>query len=618
MTITLHDITRTIRTSEPTSSSLRQTCSAVTATYDTCIHLLDYLPNCQELHMGLVIERYRTHLWRRFVLEKDKTGRGNLPTYEIGLWALFECILTKMLETFSEMQHAMEEYVAHANVKGQEGLSDALQFAPLQSGERSHEESKLPETMSTATKSPPEQSLVRFRKTFNYDLLEMKQIERLLQTLCYWNDSLDGLTPLLQRESSRRQLRAHFSTNNIAELRNLEAAAALLKHQDVERMANIRSFIEQENYGLDRSQLTSPDSLPSTSSTEYRLEADDFEWQKVQYQTDQPRAMANLRGDSVIVDWQKCLDDSWRREHPATFRRRTQNVIRILNTGLRPVSPVILHCVGYLERESNITGYAFRIPPGAEPGQMPVTLHDLLCSTSDSGAIPDVGERHQLAEALISTVYEIQNLGWSHKNIQPKSVLFWLISNAKIDISKPYLIGFDISIPNQPGEFSEKPLSHPGDDIYRHPLYKDKGAELKSFQPSFDMYSLGVVLYEIGLWRNIKGAFQSAPGTSKLPLTPTHDSDSLYTCTKAKNGSLDELRRLMGKKYRDAVMVCLQRDFFDIWEEEGGKENLLHTFLEQMQNKVVDPLQRISLQNSFAFAFEMESSRGTLLLREER
>ena len=563
MTITLQDITRAIRTSEATSGSFRQTCSAVTAAYDTYIQLMDFLPDYQELRMGLEIERYRIDLWRRFVLAEDKTGQGNSPTYEIGLWALFECILTKMLETFSEIQHTLEEYGVHANIRSQEGLSGALQFASLQPGEQSHEASELPETMSTATTWPPEHSLMRSRKTLNYNLLEKKHIKRLLQTLCYWNDSLDGLTPMLERESSRRQLRVHFSTSDTAELQNLQAAAAFLKHQDIERMANIRSFIEQENYGLDRSQLQLPHNLPSTPLPEYRLEADEFEWQEVPNQTDQPRAMATLRGESVIVDWQDCLDDSWRREHPATFRRLTQTLITILNTGLRPVNLSVLPCVGYLEREPNITGYAFRLPPGAGPGRMPVTLHYLLCNLRKSGDIPDVGERHQLAEALVSTVNEMLNLGWSHKNIQPKNVLFWPDSKAKIDISKPYLIGFDISIPNQPGEFSEKPLFHPGDDIYRHPLYK--GAEPYSFQPSFDMYSLGVVLYEIGLWRHITGAFQAAPGTSKSPLIPTYSFDPSYPYYVFKNGSLGELRRLMGKAYRDAVIACLKSGSDDGW-----------------------------------------------------
>ena len=556
-TITLQDIIRVTRTSEATSSSLRSTCFAVTAAYDRYIQHMDFLPSYQELRMGLEIERYRIDLWRRFVLAKDKTGRVNSPTYEIGLWALFECILTKMLETFARILPTMEEYGAQANIISQEGLSGALQSTSLQPGEHSHKASELPEKMSTATESPPEYSLLKSRKTLNYNLLDKNHMKRLLQTLCYWNDSLDELTPILVRKSSRRQLRVHFSTSNTAELQNLQAAATFLKHQDIERMASIRSFIEQENSGLDRSQLQSPDNEPSW----YRLEADDFRWQKVPYQTDQSRTIAIWRGESVIVDWQNCLDDSWRREHPATFRRRTQNLITILNTGLRPMNLSILHCVGYLEREPNITGYAFHLPPGAWPGKMPVTLHSLLCNIGKSEYIPDVGERHQLAEALVSTVYEIHNLGWSHKNIQPKNVLFWPNSKGKIDFSKPYLIGFDISIPSQPGEFSEKPLSHPEDDIYRHPLYR--GAELSSFQLSFDMYSLGVVLYEIGFWRPITAASEAARGKSKLPHTPPNDSE--YIDTLVKHGSLGELKRLMGKNYRDAVIACLNNESDDVW-----------------------------------------------------
>ena len=288
MTVTIQDTIRGIRTPEATSSSLQQTCSAVIAAYDTYIQLIDNVPDYQELRMGLAIERYRIDLWRRFVLAKDKTGQGNLHTYEIGLWGLFECILTKMLEIFSEIQHTMEKYRAHASITSQEGLSGALQFASIQLGQRSHEGSQLPETMSTATKSPPEYSLTKYEKTLIHDLLEKKHVERLLQTLCYWNDSLDGLILRLDRESARRRLRAHFFTSNIAELRNLEAAAAFLKHKDIKRMANVRSVIEQEQ------------------PLEYRLETDDLEWQDIPHR---PRTMATLWGKSVIVDWQNCIND---------------------------------------------------------------------------------------------------------------------------------------------------------------------------------------------------------------------------------------------------------------------------------------------------------------------
>jgi len=176
---------------------------------------------------------------------------------------------------------------------------------------------------------------------------------------------------------------------------------------------------------------------------------------------------------------------------------------KILNTDPRPLGISILHCVGYLDRNINVTGYAFRLPRDAEPGKTPVTLHQVLTRSKSAKDIPDLGECFDLAKALVSTLFEIHNIGWMHKNIQPKNVIFWPKPNTRDepDLRKPYLMGFDISRPYQPGEVSEKPLSRPEDDVYRHPKYK--GSHSRSFRPSFDMYSLGVILYEIGLWRNV-------------------------------------------------------------------------------------------------------------------
>ena len=583
-TNTLYNATIDIRTSQVTSSRLRNIYSAVIAAYDTCILFMHHSRDYKEMRTGLMIELYRIYLWRCLVLAEDETEQGSSLTYDSGLWVLFECILTKMLKAFSDYDHTRESYEAYNSITRREGLSDISRFASLQSVEHNHEGSELLKSMSIFTKLPPKHSLVKLLKTVKISLLEKKQIERLLQTLCYWNNHLDGLTSTLERESSRRRLRAHFSTENIAELRNLKAAAAFLKHQDIERMANARSIIEQERHPFHPFQLQSPDDMPSTPPPEYRLKADELEWQEASYQTDQRRAIAIIRGESVIVDWQYCLDNSWGRKHPAEFRRRTQNLATILNTGLRPLNLSVLHWVGLLEKDSNITGYAFRLPPGADPGQMPVTLHHLLCNVKTAEDIPDLGERFQLAKALVSTVFEIHNLGGSHKNIQPKNILFWPKPNskAKVDISKPYLVGFNILRPNQPGESSEKPLSPSGDDLYRHPLYKY--AEPYSFRQSFDMYSLGVVLYEIGVWRCVTVASQAAPGLSRSSLAPSN-SGSQDIDTLVKNGSISDLDRLMGKKYRDAVMACLKREFDDIWGKQEGK-----TYLDQVQSKIIDAI----------------------------
>ena len=450
--------------------------------------------------------------------------------------------------------------------------------------------------MSISTKSPPKYTLLGLPKTLKFVLREKKRMQQLIQQLSYWNDSLDKMISRLDQESTRRRLRAHFSTSNTSELRDLEAAAAFLKHQDIQRMARARTIIEQgdRNEPLDRSQSQSLERLPSTPPPEYRLEMNDLNWQDIPYRTDRPRAMATLRGEPVIVDWRSCSDDSWRRDNPAAFRQRTANLTRILNTDLKPLNLSILHCVGYLDKNSNVTGYAFRLPPEADPGQTPSTLYQLL-KARNADDIPDLGERFQLAKALVSTLFEVHNMGWLHKNVQPRNILFWPRKGTKdeFDISKPYLMGFDIARPNLPGEFSEKPPARPEDDLYRHPRYK--GPKPHSFQPSFDMYSLGVVLYEIGVWRRVTVESQITSRDSGRPPIPTYNSDPQYIDTLVRNGSVSGMKRFTGARYRDAVMACLKRDFDDIWEEQNGdREKQLQTYLDQVQRRIVDAIAHCS------------------------
>lgn len=277
--------------------------------------------------------------------------------------------------------------------------------------------------MQISVKQPPKRSVLGLARTIKFVLRDKKKMETLVKELCYWNDSLDKMTSRLEQESMRRRLRVKFSTGNIDELQQLEAAAALLQHRDLERMASARTVIERGYTNEASSQppdanTTQPGATTPNNESDFRLEMNQLDWHGLPFMTDQVRAMATYRGEGIIVDWRLCRDDTWRRQNPKAFRQRTENLTRVLNSDLKALNVAVLHCVGYLDQSSTVTGYAFRVPPEVNPRQKPITLHQLLTNVTKTSDVPDLGDRFELAKVLVSTIFEILNIGWLHKNIR--------------------------------------------------------------------------------------------------------------------------------------------------------------------------------------------------------
>ncbi len=278
---------------------------------------------------------------------------------------------------------------------------------------------QLLESMQLSVNSPPKRSVLGLAKTIKFVVRDKKRMQHLVKDLCYWNDSLNGMISGLEQASARRRLRVHFSTGDIDQLQHLRAAAALLQHRDLEELASARTVIEK-GYWKEESLASQPQATPAatTPGADFRLEMSQLDWQGLPFMTDQTRATATYKGESIIVDWRLCRDDTWRRQNPKAFRQRTENLTKVLNSDLKTLNVGVLHCVGYLDQSSTVTGYAFKAPPDTIPGQKPTSLHQLLTNVFKSSDVPDLGDRFELAKALVSTVFEILNLGWLHKNIR--------------------------------------------------------------------------------------------------------------------------------------------------------------------------------------------------------
>ncbi|KAI4163636.1 MAG: hypothetical protein LQ342_002670 [Letrouitia transgressa] len=552
-----------------------QTYRAVLSAYNLYVNIKDFPSTYLDLHFSFRIEKFRLTQWGEHMLSEVEQKRLEQSEQDIGLWQLFQVVVDKMWKIFQENSELLDDYGKLAGV----------------SGEQEPPDSNMLQSLSLSTKSQPKSSIGGFAKKMRFVLRDRKKLEQLIKSLCYWNDSLEKMSSRLLQDSFRRRLRTKFSTGNMEQLQQLEAAAVLLKHRDLQGLASARAVVEQ---GYLSEKLGHPVEEKSTSAppeSNYQLEMSQLDFHGSPFLTDQIRAMATWQGQSVVVDWRLCRDDTWRRENPKAFRLRTQNLTKILNKDLAPLGLSVLHCIGYLDQSSKVTGYAFRLPPEAPQDQKPLTLHQLFATVRQPSDVPGLGERFELAKALVSTVFEIHNLGWLHKNLSPKQVVFFKRgNNPEPDLSRPFLMGFDISRPNAPGEVSEKPLSDSEDDLYRHPDYRSVNSQ--SFLPSFDIFSLGILLFEIGLWRSVGAQGQRrSSNRQERPDLQSHTSDPQFIEKVVTRGQISDLKRYMGKIYHDAVFACLSKDLDRIWKnDESDQELRLQRHQSEVQTKVVDAI----------------------------
>ncbi|KAI9855758.1 MAG: hypothetical protein M1813_009648 [Trichoglossum hirsutum] len=554
-------------------TTVMQLYRASVAAYDLYLEAKDFPSAYLQLKFAMVIERQRLHLWAREIGHKEQSPQDYM------LWGLFKAILVKTLAALEGGSRTMEEYELDAGFPEMADITGGIK------------ELEILETLSAPNATPgSSRNFAGIARSIKFVMRDKKRLEQLVKELCYLNDSLSKLTSSLQQESSRRKLRSYLSVEDVEQLQLIQEAAAILEHHDIERLANTKRILTESPSGnpLDFKQLAAG---MLDGASDYEITGDHLSFDENPFQADQTRTLAiyrytDGREETVLVDWRCVYDDTWRRKNPAAFQRRVDSLAKVLNQDLHPLNLCVLHCVGYYHQNSMTTGYIFRPPPEASLSQYPVTLFSLLNNVSRSSDIPDLDERFEIAKGLASTVFEFHNMGWMHKSLQSKNILFWPSDGlrGRPNLKKPYLLGFDISRPNQPGEVSEKPMSSAEDDVYRHPSYK--GSDPQPFKPPYDIYSLGILLFEIGMWRSINtSGHRRSRSSSRRDVSPCDPQ----LIQKVATGPVADLGRHMGGNYRDAVLACLNLDFDRVWDDSKGSDRMLK-FQSEVQKRIVDPI----------------------------
>jgi hypothetical protein len=326
------------------------------------------------------------------------------------------------------------------------------------------------------------------------------------------------------------------------------------------------------------------------------------------------------------------------------------------------IAGMVDHSEGKLRGHCSIL---YRLPGtiGAQSGERPadnlklrapMTLLSLWESGGNNIRSP-LGARFELARKLVRAVCLLHSTGWLHKNIRAESVIFFpehvsalqedrFEVKVEIDISKPILMGYlfsrpdniskmgpgslpgpddligpgnndlDVKIPERRGARGtqvpvweipienpagswHRPVTAPPDvsygrnmlktvnaaeamqetivsgfplDYYDHPA---KHADPKRlYRHAYDVYSLGILLLEVGLWRRLRNYDENLPAQGGVPPSapsktgrgPSWKEEDHYERRRwICETYLDRLRWSCGDAYADVVLSCLMVDSSD-------------------------------------------------------
>jgi hypothetical protein len=223
-----------------------------------------------------------------------------------------------------------------------------------------------------------------------------------------------------------------------------------------------------------------------------------------------------------------------------------------------PLNLGLLQCRGVIRamnpanRKLSSFDFVFRIPK--ELSNEPQSLRGCLLAQANH----TLTDRVRIANQLAKSISYIHTLGFVHKTIRPETIL--VFQDNKSVLGSTFLVGFE-RFRAADGRTRRAGNSAWEINLYHHPQRQGAIAE-ESYIMQHDIYSLGVVLLEIGMWDSFvcykNDATDPIPGPS-LDISLQHPAFRSPTLMKEHLVALAEraLPKRMGERYKDVVVNCL-------------------------------------------------------------
>lgn len=386
----------------------------------------------------------------------------------------------------------------------------------------------------------------------------------LIADLKDFNDGLHAVLRINETVAIDRLIHSAVlrGTRNASQVESVNAACEELKESSSSSPQNVGLLYDHiQTSALSKLAIMSPeDKAIDMSQRRSRTQIETFK----ERMTSEFRTMGRYRihekdsGGQEITDNIRILIE-WKEFDPkspvkALIDRRVNRIAELLSTKTpKPTDFRIQDCLGFFEDdEFPRYGVMYRMPQSAS--RQVVSLYNLL-DRSEDPHLPDLGDKFELARILVTALLRLHDCGWVHGSLRSNNIIFLAEedeSEAR-HLRDPYIHGFTFSRPTDPSEITlEYSMTHFEHDLYRHPQVAQfisrkvltDMTDHQRFQTVHDLYALGVILLEIGLWRRINTLW-------KDKYTQARFHEKLVTAYVPRLGPK------MGIIYRDAVQRLL-------------------------------------------------------------
>ncbi|KAI4221423.1 MAG: hypothetical protein L6R36_006924 [Xanthoria steineri] len=444
-------------------------------------------------------------------------------------------------------------------------------------------------------------------KKFKWAVFDRSRAANLIADIVHFNNCLHGLLDNVNQDFVKSALgsvlRDIISRSNATS--ELEIIKQLLTSSHVVAPATIGSAASLKHIrlvlGLDPSHNSIEESAQRTPPGGIKFKLIQLKPHLLQRESPQfppnGRELARYKAKPVLIEW-KFVDRAYEKE----LKTRVDQLAILLAHTFDP-SFHSLRCIGFLPKEvsyqpddenSICYGLVFELTISSNiPGRLAPIIRPLSTLFAD-GRKPSLNERRDIALALAETILQLHTAGWLHKGIRSDNVLYidtgdsnWEYGNA----NGPFLAGYEYARPTT--AYTEAMPTEPEQEMYRHP--KGQGLTRANFRRSFDLFALGCVLLEIGLWSNLSEILRRVPleqqPKTKISTVSSGQVDWVRLQTTKtrllqnddfeKRSDLAGIAFHAGKTFQDVIVHCLYADDEDPFDEDIS-----------VQKEIVDLLRR--------------------------